>query len=119
MQEIENRQTKGFSTGQKMKVALARTLVHKPGNILLDEPTSGLDVQAKRNLRAVIRNMRDDGMCVILSTHIMEEVEWLCDRVFIIHEGETRAEGSVKELKKKTQKDRFEDAFVNILGFES
>ena len=115
LSEIIDRQTSGFSTGQKIKVALARILVYQPSTILLDEPSSGLDVRTKRNLRAILQRLRDEGMCLLLSTHIMEEVERLCDEVFVIHEGKTLCSGTVSELLTQTRKNRFEDAFVHLI----
>ncbi|MEO1171509.1 MAG: ATP-binding cassette domain-containing protein, partial [Myxococcota bacterium] len=87
MGEFADRRTKGFSQGQKTKVALARALVHDPGHVILDEPTNGLDVMATRSLREYIRGLRDAGKCVILSSHIMQEVTSLCDEIVVIAKG--------------------------------
>ena len=115
LEQIIDRRTEGFSTGQKMKCALARILVYQPTTILLDEPTAGLDVLTKRNLRNIMKRLRDDGMCLLLSTHIMEEVEWLCDQVFIMHQGKTLQSGTVDQLLSGTQTEKFEDAFVQLI----
>lgn len=116
IQDIADRVTNGFSTGQRVKVALARLLVYRPKNILLDEPTSGLDVLSKRNLRSLIRRLRDEGYCILFSSHIMEEVEQLCDQVYVVHEGRSVGSGSVQELMTKESALRFEDVFVKMIS---
>jgi sodium transport system ATP-binding protein len=118
MAEIADRRTEGFSTGQRVKVAIARALVHGPKAVLLDEPTSGLDIMATRAMRDVIRRLRDDGTCVLLSTHIMQEVAALCDRVVVIAHGRVMATGSPDELRDQTGRDNLEDAFVDLIGTE-
>jgi sodium transport system ATP-binding protein len=118
MAEIADRRTEGFSTGQRVKVAIARALVHGPKAVLLDEPTSGLDIMATRAMRDVIRRLRDDGTCVLLSTHIMQEVAALCDRVVVIAHGRVMAVGSPDELRAQTGRDNLEDAFVDLIGTE-
>ena len=116
MQSIADRRTKGFSTGERLKVAIARALVHDPGNILLDEPTNGLDVKSTRAMRQFIRKLRDDGKCVILTSHIMQEVVALCDQIVIISNGGVAAQGTPDDLLQKTGKDNLEDAFIEIIG---
>jgi sodium transport system ATP-binding protein len=116
MQSIADRRTKGFSTGERLKVAIARALVHDPGNILLDEPTNGLDVKSTRAMRQFVRKLRDDGKCVILTSHIMQEVSALCDQIIIISNGMIAAQGTPDELLQKTGKDNLEDAFIEIIG---
>jgi sodium transport system ATP-binding protein len=116
MQSIADRRTKGFSTGERLKVAIARALVHNPGNILLDEPTNGLDVKSTRAMRQFVRNLRDDGKCVILTSHIMQEVSALCDQIIIISNGIITAQGTPDELLQKTGKDNLEDAFIELIG---
>lgn len=116
MQEIADRRTEGFSTGQRVKVAIGRALVHDPKNVLLDEPTSGLDVMSTRAMRDVIRRMREDGKCVLFSSHIMQEVSALCDNIVIIAKGEIAAEGSPDNLRQQTGKENLEDAFVKAIG---
>lgn len=118
MQSIANRKTEGFSTGERLKVAIARALVHNPGNILLDEPTNGLDVKSTRAMRTFIRKLRDDGKCVLLTSHIMQEVAALCDQIIIISNGIVAAKGTSDELLHKTGKDNLEDAFIEIIGSE-
>lgn len=118
MQDIENRKTEGFSSGQRVKVAIARALVHQPGNILLDEPTNGLDVMSTRAMRTFIRRLCDEGNCVLFSSHIMQEVSALCDKIVIINNGNVVAEGSSAEILEKTGEDNLEDAFVTAIGSE-
>ena len=109
---------KGFSTGQRLKVAIARALVHEPQNILLDEPTNGLDVMSTRAMRTFIRRLRDEGRCVLFSSHVMQEVSALCDNIVVIARGRVVACGSDAELKRMTGKDNLEDAFVALIGSE-
>ena len=118
MQSIADRKTEGFSTGEKLKVAIARTLVHNPQNILLDEPTNGLDVMSTRAMRQFILRLRDEGKCVLFTSHIMQEVAALCDQIVIISQGSVSAHGSPDELRKQTVKENLEDAFVAVIGSE-
>jgi sodium transport system ATP-binding protein len=115
MQSLLERRTDGFSQGERMKTALARALVHNPPNIVLDEPTNGLDVLATRSLREALRRLRDDeGKCIVFSTHIMQEVERLCDRVVVVAHGRTVAEGTVAELNTRAAERDFEETFVKL-----
>jgi sodium transport system ATP-binding protein len=116
MQEIADRQTEGFSTGQKVKVAIARALVHNPPNIMLDEPTVGLDVMSTRAMRQVIRRLRDVGQTVLFSSHIMQEVSSLCDNIVIIAHGRVVAQGSAEALRQRAGQSDLEEAFVQIIG---
>ncbi len=116
MQDIADRRTEGFSTGQRVKVAIGRALVHNPKNVLLDEPTSGLDVMSTRAMRDVIRRMREADKCVLFSSHIMQEVSALCDNIVIIAKGEIAAEGSPEDLRHQTGEENLEDAFVKVIG---
>ncbi|MDJ0653789.1 MAG: ATP-binding cassette domain-containing protein [Xanthomonadales bacterium] len=118
MEEFMDRRTKGFSQGQRTKVALARAIVHEPRNVILDEPTNGLDVMATRALRDLIRKLRDHGKCVLFSSHVMQEVAALCDRIVIIARGRVVAQGSPDALRSQTGKDNLEDAFVAAIGSE-
>ena len=98
-----------------MKTALARALVHDPANIILDEPTNGLDVLATRALRDTLRRLRDEqGKCIVFSTHIMQEVAYLCDRVVLVAHGRTVAEGTVAELNAQAGQTDFEETFVQL-----
>jgi sodium transport system ATP-binding protein len=110
-----DRRTEGFSQGERMKTALARALVHDPPNIILDEPTNGLDVLATRSLREALRRLRDEQRkCIVFSTHIMQEVERLCDRVVLVSHGRTVADGSVGELNAAVGGTDFEETFVQL-----
>jgi sodium transport system ATP-binding protein len=115
MRPLLDRRTEGFSQGERMKTALARSLVHDPHNIILDEPTNGLDVLSTRALREVLVRLRDEaGKCIVISTHIMQEVERLADRVVVISHGRAVAEGSVAELCTSGGSGDFEEAFVRL-----
>ena len=116
MQDFIHRRTQGFSTGQQLKVNIARALIHDPPNILLDEPTNGLDVMSTRTLRALIKRLCDNGKCILLSTHIMQEVSALCEYIVIIAGGEVKAAGRSDTLLKQTGESDLEDAFINIIG---
>ena len=117
--DFAERTAKGFSQGQKIKVALARALVHDPNNVVLDEPTNGLDVMATRALRALIRKLRDAGHCVLFSSHVMQEVAALCDDIVIIAHGTIVAHGSPEELRQQTGETDLEEAFVKLVGEEA
>ncbi|MBL8236759.1 MAG: ATP-binding cassette domain-containing protein [Bryobacterales bacterium] len=116
LQEIIERRVAGFSHGERTKVALARALVHNPQNILLDEPTNGLDVMSTRAVRELIRHLRAEGRCVVFSSHIMQEVSALCDRIVVIAHGRVVAEGAADDLLALTGKTSLEDAFVALAG---
>ncbi|NNF51057.1 MAG: ATP-binding cassette domain-containing protein [Gammaproteobacteria bacterium] len=116
--EFATRRAKGFSQGQRIKVALARAMVHEPRNILLDEPTNGLDVMATRSLRTLIRRLRDEGKCVLFSSHVMQEVAALCDEIVIIGSGRVVAAGTPDQIRRNTGEDSLEDAFVRAIGSE-
>jgi sodium transport system ATP-binding protein len=118
MQEIADRRTEGFSQGQRVKVAIGRALVHRPQNIMLDEPTNGLDVMSTRALRTFIRRLRDEGKCVLFSSHIMQEVSALCDTIVVIARGQVTAAGTPDELRQATGQANLEDAFVAAIGTE-
>jgi sodium transport system ATP-binding protein len=113
-----DRRTEGFSQGQRVKVALARALVHDPHNVVLDEPTNGLDVAATRAVRTLLMRLREEGRCVLFSSHVMQEVSALCDRVVVIAGGQVVAEGTPDELRRATGKESLEDAFVAAIGSE-
>ena len=116
--EIEgfaDRKTKGFSHGQRTKVALARALVHDPRNVILDEPTSGLDVMATRSLRELILRLKDEGRCILFSSHIMQEVAALCDDICIIAHGKVAIDDSIEGIRQRTGCEDIEDAFVKAI----
>jgi sodium transport system ATP-binding protein len=118
MKGIADRRTGGFSHGERTKVALARALVHDPKNVLLDEPTNGLDVMSTRAVRDIIRRLRDDGRCVLFSSHVMQEVSALCDTIVVIAKGVVAAVGTPDELRRQTGYQNLEDAFVALSGLE-
>jgi sodium transport system ATP-binding protein len=118
MEDFLDRQTEGFSQGQRTKTAIARALVHDPRNVILDEPTNGLDVMTTRGLRDFLRQLRDEGRCVIFSSHIMQEVTALCDRIVVIAHGRVVAQGTSDELRQRTGQSNLEDAFVMLIGSE-
>ena len=118
MQDFIDRRTEGFSQGQRTKTAIARALVHDPRNVILDEPTNGLDVMTTRGLREFLKQLRGEGRCVVFSSHIMQEVAALCDRIVIVARGEVVASGTADELRALTGEDNLEDAFVKAIGSE-
>lgn len=114
LESIADRPTEGFSQGERMKVALARALIHDPNNLILDEPTNGLDIMTIRLLRTLLKQLRDQGKCIVLSTHIMQEVTALADEVVIISKGITVAQGTVTQLLAQAGASSMEDAFVKL-----
>jgi len=116
MKAIANRRTSGFSHGERTKVAFARALVHDPQNILLDEPTNGLDVMSTRAVRDIVRRLRQNGRCVLFSSHVMQEVSALCDSVIVIAAGRVVASGTPDALRAQTGLPNLEDAFVALAG---
>ena len=113
---IADRRAKGFSQGERIKVALARALVHSPRNLLLDEPTNGLDVMATRALRALILKLRAAGHCILFSSHVMQEVAALCDEIVIVDKGRVVAAGEPEALRARFNAATLEDAFVAAIG---
>ena len=118
MEDFLDRATEGFSQGQRTKTAIARALIHDPKNVILDEPTNGLDVMTTRGLRGFLKELRAEGRCVIFSSHIMQEVAALCDRIVIISSGKVAAQGTPDELRALTGEPNLEDAFVKLIGSE-
>ncbi len=116
MQDFCTRRTAGFSQGQKIKVALARALIHDPQHVVLDEPTNGLDVMATRALRKIIKRLKDAGKCVLFSSHIMQEVDALCDDVVVIAHGLVKFDGTISELRAHAGTEDLEEAFVQLAG---
>jgi sodium transport system ATP-binding protein len=116
MDDIGDRRTEGFSQGQRVKTAIARALVHDPRNVLLDEPTNGLDVMATRALRQFMARLKAEGRCVLFSSHIMQEVAALCDRIVVIAHGRVVADAPPDALRAQTGEANLEDAFVKIIG---
>jgi sodium transport system ATP-binding protein len=116
MADFIDRRAEGFSQGQRTKTAIARALVHDPRNVVLDEPTNGLDVMTTRSLRDFLLGLRAEGRCVLLSSHIMQEVARLCDRIVVIARGRVVADGTPDELRAATGCANLEDAFVRAIG---
>ena len=118
MADVLDRQAEGFSQGQRTKTAIARALIHDPKNVILDEPTNGLDVMTTRGLREFLKHLKAEGRCVIFSSHIMQEVAALCDRIVIISKGKVMAQGTADELRTQFGEQNLEDAFVKAIGTE-
>ncbi|MGJ8662365.1 MAG: ABC transporter ATP-binding protein [Marinicella sp.] len=121
MEKFADRQTDGFSQGQRVKVAIARALLHDPQNILLDEPTNGLDVMSTRAIREFLREEKAKGKCILFSSHVMQEVSAVCDDITVIDAGAVRAKGTESELLTLSGQNNLEDAFVSLVtaGAES
>jgi sodium transport system ATP-binding protein len=115
---IADRRSAGFSQGERRKIALGRALIHDPQNVVLDEPTNGLDVPGTRAMRSYVRELAAAGKCVLFSTHILQEVSAVCDRVVVIAGGRVVAEGTPDELLARTGQGNLEDAFVQLIGTE-
>ena len=116
MHEFLDRRCDKFSTGMKQKTSIARTLIHDPPVMIFDEPTVGLDIMAARSIVRFVRECRDRGKTVIYSTHIMSEVEKLCDVVGIIHGGRLLAEGTLENLRERYREHDVEEIFVSAVG---
>ncbi len=115
METFIDRRVKGFSQGQRIKVALARALVHDPGNLILDEPTNGLDVMAIRGLREMLHTLKAQGRCILFSSHVMQEVAALCDRIVIIGGGRVLADGTPQAIREASRTQTLEEAFLKVL----
>ena len=118
MAALLERRVEGFSTGERMKVLLARALVHDPANVVLDEPTNGLDVMSTRAVREIIRRLKGEGHAVLFSSHVMQEVSALCDTIVVIARGRIVGSGSPDDLRRQTGHESLEDAFVALSGLE-
>ena len=118
IESLAGRRTHGFSQGERMKVALARAIVHEPRNLILDEPTNGLDVPSARTFKAALSRMRELGVCIVFSSHLIHDVSALCDTVVIIARGRTVAQGEPAALCRKTGCDTLEEAFMVLTGHE-
>lgn len=116
MTAFAGRRAEGFSQGQRTKVGLARALVHRPRTLMLDEPTNGLDVMATRSLRRIIRRLRDQGHCILFSSHVMQEIAALCDHIAVISEGAVVIADSLEGIRQHTGQQDLEDAFVVAIG---
>jgi sodium transport system ATP-binding protein len=116
LESYMERRAKGFSQGQRIKVALARALVHDPRNLVLDEPTNGLDVMAIRSLRDMLLGLKAQGRCILFSSHVMQEVAALCDRVIIIGHGRVLADDTPESIRRRSGAPSLEEAFLQVLG---
>jgi sodium transport system ATP-binding protein len=112
MEDFIDRRARGFSRGQQMKVALGRALVHRPHNIMLDEPTNGLDVATSRSVRDLLQRLRDEGACILLTSHIMQEVSAMADRIVVLSGGNVVLDGKPAELRRATGLDDLEEIFM-------
>ena len=115
MEKIADRRVEGFSLGERMKTALVRAIVHQPQHILLDEPTNGLDVLTTRAVRNLLHELKEQGRCVVFSSHLMHEVKGLCDRIVVIAKGRVIANGELPEILDAGKSDNLEEAFVNLV----
>ena len=116
MEKIADRRVEGFSHGERVKVALGRALMHDPQNILMDEPSNGLDVMSTRVLRSLILRLKQQGKCVLFSSHVMQEVAAVCDRIIVVAGGRVVASGTPDEIVRNSSKSTLEDAFVALTG---
>ncbi len=114
MGEIADRRAEGFSQGEKMKVCLCRSLVHDPQNLIMDEPTNGLDVMTTRSVRSILLKLKKDNKCILLSSHIMQEISALCDEIVVIADGKVLMQGTLDELARRTNESDLEEAFMKI-----
>ncbi len=114
MEEIADRRAEGYSQGERMKVCLARSLIHNPQNIIMDEPTNGLDVMTTRSVRTILQHVKTQNKCILLSSHIMQEISALCDEVIVISEGKVLMQGSLDELLARTGESDLEEAFMTM-----
>ena len=115
MEAIADRQVEGFSQGERMKVCLARSLIHDPANVLLDEPTNGLDVMTTRTVREIISELKSRNIAVLFSSHLMHEVSRLCDQIIIVSEGSIVASGTTDEIRAAAGEDNREEACVKLV----
>jgi len=116
LEELIDRRVRGFSRGQELKVALGRALIHQPGTLILDEPTNGLDVPANRAVRQILRQMRDAGHCIVLSSHVMAEVAALCDRLVIVRHGRAVVTGTLDDLRQRFATGDLEEVYLRALA---
>lgn len=114
MEDIAERRAEGFSQGEKMKVCLSRSLIHDPGNLIMDEPTNGLDVMTTRSVRGILQTLKAQNKCILLSSHIMQEISALCDEIIVIADGRVLMQGTLNELARITGEADIEEAFMKI-----
>jgi sodium transport system ATP-binding protein len=116
MQGFADVRTDKLSTGMKQKTAIARTMLHDPPVLILDEPSSGLDVPTARTIEKAIMDAKQAGKCIVYSTHVMEEAEYLCDRIGVISDGHMKMTGTMDQLRAATGKHRLREIFLDLLG---
>jgi sodium transport system ATP-binding protein len=116
MNDFAGVRTDKLSTGMKQKTMIARTMLHDPPILILDEPTSGLDVPTARTIESAIMDAKKSGKCIIYSTHVMEEAEYLCDRIGVIYQGRLKMTGTMEQLRQATGKQRLREIFLELLG---
>jgi len=116
MQSFADRRADALSTGQRQKASIVRAILHEPPILVFDEPTTGLDVMTSREIIRLIRACKEEGRCVVFSTHYMEEADKLCDRLAVVHHGRLFAEGTPEELRRRTGCDDLEEAFLSLIG---
>jgi len=119
IEKFADTQVDKLSTGMRQKVAIARTLVHDPPVLILDEPAAGLDLPTARVIEEFILKAKRSGKCIVLSTHVMEEAEYLCDRIAVIHDGKLKITGTMAQLREATGRSRLREVFLTLLGMES
>jgi sodium transport system ATP-binding protein len=115
MEDFQDVRVNKLSTGMKQKLSIARSIIHNPPVLILDEPTVGLDIITAKTVIEYVKSFRDQGKCIIYSTHIMREAEKLCDMIAIIHQGNLIAQGTLAELKKNSSSDDLEEIFFELI----
>ena len=116
LERIAGRRVAGFSQGERMKAALGRAIVHAPRHVLLDEPTNGLDIPTVHGLREALRRMREEGLCVVFSSHVLGDIRALCDRLIVISHGRAVASGDATSICRQAHRATLEDAFLSLSG---
>lgn len=119
MKDFMDKKIEFLSSGMKQKVSIVRSIIHDPPVMIFDEPTSGLDILTARNIVAFIRKCREQGKCVLFSTHIMREAERLADRIVMIHQGRILANGNLDQLRAETGCTDLDDIFVHYVNADS
>ena len=116
MNEFLDKKIEFLSSGMKQKVSIARSIIHNPPVMIFDEPTAGLDILTSRNIVSFIRDCRNQGKCVLFSTHIMREAERLADRIVMIHKGRVLKQGSLVEMREETNLSDLDDIFIYYIN---
>jgi sodium transport system ATP-binding protein len=113
---IADRRVAGFSQGERLKVSLGCAMIHRPRHLLLDEATNGLDVPTVRSFKQLLKRLRDNGTCILFSSHVLGDIQDLCDRLVVVSEGSVAAEGTPGEIRERSGRATLEDAFVSLTG---